>query len=800
MLHNYLITALRSFDRHKLHFILNVCGLGIGLAAAMLIALYANLEGNYDKQQPHTDSVWRVEQYFSQIGAKVPLANQNVLNRLSNLPGIEALYVLESRPVGDEYRVDGNSFKLDAIMGAEPNIRELLNIEVLDGNLEQALTAPDAIALSRSNAIKLFGSEHASGKTLQQGEKRWTVAAVFADLPQNTHFAFNGLVQKSPFADSFRNNNGYAYLRVTPGTDIDALTQALQQGYLELAYPGADSNIVALSLERLTDIHLNGGERFEMKTTGSRSAIYICIGLSVLLVLLAGFNFVNMSIAQSARRAKEVGVRKAMGAGKGQIVSQFLTESVLTTLIAALLACVLVELSLPWFNQLVERELTLNYLSMFGLGMLAVVLVTGLAAGAYPALFMAAFSAKRVLSGDLERGKTAIAVRKTLLTLQSGLSVALIIGAVLLQQQLQHLQTLPVGYRHEGKIQVVDIDSSKLMYTQNSQLLQRVRAIDGVKQVGVVDIDITNSFNSSMELSSANGVLANQSVPFIGMGMDASKLMGLELIAGRDFSNATASDWFHLPREGEAAASALLTESLARQAGFQSPEDAIGATLTTRDGRDTPFTLTVVGVVKDIRVGSARGEQAAPIIICGYTVNWYSRLVMDIDMQKLPAIRDELGTVLGQAINMYAPAVEVLSQNYAAIYRNDAKIVQLVGIFSVLAIVLACFGTFGLASFSALRRQKEVSVRKVLGASRISIVNLLAREFLTLVAISVALAFPLTFYLVGDWLGNFNERIDQSLWVYLLAATAVAAITWITVASIAFKAASSQPAQILRYE
>lgn len=800
MLNNYLRTAIRSFARNQLHFLLNVSGLAIGLAAAILIALYAHYEASYDSWLPDADRIVRVEQYIPQMATGIPMSNKNVLNRLRDLAGIEDLLLLQPLSSAEEFRIAERSYRLTGLMGTSANITDFIPLTVLAGDLPQVLRTPDQLALSSSYARLLFGNAEAVGQTLRQGERRWTVGAVFADLPQNSHFAFNALYMHKGFTESYSNNTSYNYYRLSATTDRAALASQLQQQYVKIAYPGEPADIVTLSLPAVTDIHLNGGLRYEMKTTGSRSSVYICVGLSLLLVVLAGFNFINMSIAQSARRAKEVGVRKALGASKGQIVTQFLTESVLTTAIAALLACVLVELSLAAFNQLVERQLVLHYFSEAGLALLLLVLLVGLSAGAYPAFFMAAFSAKRVLSGDLQRGTTAVLVRKTLLVFQSALSVGLMIGAVLLQQQLQYLQELPVGYQRDGKIQITEIASEQVLYKQNNQLLDRLRTIPGVTDVGIVDIAITSAFNSSMPLTTDNGVLKEQAIPFIGVGMQAVKVMGLDLIAGRDFSNQTASDWYLKPDEQHSQASAILTESLVRQAGYSSPEQALGKVLTSRDGTGGVFRLTVVGVVKDIKVGSARGAQPAPILICGYTHNWHSRLLLNIDMAQLPQIRSQLTAVLGQALNMHAPNIEVLSESYQAIYRNDDKTAQLVTVFSALAVVLACFGTFGLASFSALRRQKEVSVRKVLGASRLSIVNLLAHEFLQLVAISVLLAFPLTYWLVGDWLASFNQRIAQSGGLYLAAALVVGVITWLTVAAIAFRAASQRPAEVLRCE
>lgn len=800
MLSNYVVTALRSFARHRLHFMLNIAGLTLGLAASVLIALYARHEASYDSWLPSAERLYRVQQYIVPLNGGIPLTNKNTINRLRQTAGVDDVLLLEPLAATDEFRLGADSYRLTGVMGASANLTDFLPLTVLAGDLNLALTKPDQLAISLQLATRLFGQADPLGKTLQQGDKQWTIAAVFADVPDNSHFAFEALFQLKPFREHYGSNNSYAYLRVHPAADVAAVQAVLATEYVKIAYPGESPEMVKVTLEPVRGIHLNGNLRLEMKPSGTQSNLMICIGLSLLLVLLAGFNFVNMSIAQSARRAKEVGVRKAMGASRRQIIVQFLTESLLMTLLAGMLACAVAELMLPWFNGLVERQLQLHYLSDFGAGLLLVLVVTGVIAGAYPAFFMAAFSAKRVLSGDLQRGKTAVLVRKGLLTVQSALSVALIIAAVLLQQQLSHLQQLPIGYEREGRIQVADIPSEKILSVANPQLMQRVKAIPGVLDVGAVDIPITGSFNSSMPLNSDNGVLKEQLVPLIGVGYRPVDLLGLQLIAGRDFSESTASDWFHEPSDKLAKASVLLTQTLARQAGFSSAQDALGHVLSITDPNGKTYQLTVVGVVSDIKVGSARAEQPAPLLICGYTTNWYSKLLLKVDMQQLPAIRSELSKVLGQALNIYAPTIEVLADDYKAIYRGDERTALLVSIFSGLAIALACFGVFGLASFSALRRQKELSVRKVLGASRLSIVNLLASEFLLLVGFSIALAFPLTWWLVQDWLAGFNDRIGQSPWVYISAAFMVAAITWLTVASIAFKAANSRPADVLRCE
>ena len=798
MFKNYIMTAMRSFNQQKQHFLLNILGLSIGLAAAILVAMFAFNEASYDKQQPNAERVYRVNQYFTSLGVGGPMTNKDLMNTFKDMAEIEDILSLEPSPPGAEFVRDDVGYKLESILSASSNIADFVNIDLVAGDLAKVLSAPNMLALSEQYAIRIFGRADIVGETLIQGNKRWQIGAVFADLPENTHFFFQGLMKELPANTEYENMNSASYIRVKPGTDVEKLAETIEQRYMKIAYE--NPNLAKMTLHPLTSIHLTSNSNYEMKKNGSLSTLRICIGLSVLLILLAAFNFINMSIAQSAKRAKEVGVRKALGASKPQIICQFLVESLLITIIAALIACMLVELLTPAFNQLVDRQLSLNYDSTLGAAIAVVVLLIGLLAGIYPAMFMSAFSAKRVLSGDMQRGRTAIAVRKGLLVVQSALSVGLIIGALLLQQQLAYLQSLPVGYTKESKLIISDIAAKDILNKNNTVLLSRINAIDGVNKASVMDIDVTGSYNSSRTFTADNGQFTKQSLPIIGAGNDIAKTLGLTLVAGRDFSAKMAADWFNEVSETKATASAILTESLVKQAGYTTPSDAIGSTWRASAGKGQDLILTVVGVVKNIKVGSVKDAQPSTILICGYTSSWAGRVIVDMDASKILPIKAQLSSILEEILAIHDPQIDMLSENYRALYRNDERATEFVTLFSGLAVFLACVGTFGLASFSVLRRQKEIAVRKVLGASRISIMNLIAKEFLILVLGSIAIAFPLTYWLVGDWLANFNERVDQALWVYLIAALSVAAITWLTVASLAFKAASTRPSLTLRYE
>ncbi|ALQ06634.1 ABC transporter permease [Pseudoalteromonas sp. Bsw20308] len=795
---SYFITALRSFKQQKQHFILNVLGLSIGLASAILVALFAQNELSYDSQQPHAERVYRVGQDFSKLGLFViPIFNYSQgakaveYSQVEEVFGLTMVSMTREAMVDVQYRDQG--FKLSDLYGATPNIENFINMNTLAGDLKNAMSTPGSLALSESEALRIFGSVNVIGNTLQHEQGQYTVRAVFADLPSNTHFAFKNLVYVKHDPSNLMMNSSYVYMRLAPQADPIALADTLSKQY----FNGQMAGQIAIEFHPLLDLHLIAKSPFEMKAGGAKQVVMICAGLSVLLILIAGFNFINMTVAQSTRRAKEVGVRKALGASKGQLVTQFLAESMLVALLSMITACVLVELLLPSFNQLVDRELVVIYFSAFGLGIMSVVIAVGILAGLYPALFISSFSAKRVLSGDLQRGSTATWVRKSLLTLQASLAIGLIIASITLLNQLSHLQSLPLGYQTQQRLVVSELPVQSVFTQQPSALINRLTAIDGVEQATIIDTRLTVSINNTLQPTWPNGESSGGITPVIGSGFDVVKGLGLTLIAGRDFSREFSSDWATRANEVTTVGT-IITETVAKQAGYSNVADIVGQTIKDT-GRNVD--MRVVGVVKDVKIGNAQDANSNIMFLCGFNyLAPVSEVILTVNLQKLPAIKQEVIAALAEVSNIYEPKINLLAENYKAVLKADERVSFVVLIFTGLAVFLTCLGTFGLASFATIRRQKEVAVRKVLGASRISIMNLLAKEFLILVLVSVAIAYPITYWLVGDWLANFNERVDQALWVYLIAALSVAVITWLTVASLAFKAASTRPSLTLRYE
>jgi putative ABC transport system permease protein len=802
MIVNYFVTALRAIKKDKQHFFLNVSGFSVGIAAAILMALFVQHELSYDKHQPDSERVYLAHTDWTSIGLQaISQSSYSNAETFKNHSQVEDIFRLVKSDdlsrlnLGGSklVQVDGNDYRLNNFYSASTNILDFIALDIIAGDITQALTQPNQLVLSESEALRLFGESLVVGRTLKNQQGQYTIGAIFKDLAQNSHAQFDSLIHMP--AKFIQEGQGYAYYKLLANTDIASFEQQLTTK-LHKSWGQEGSSTITMTLINMEDLHLKSNGPFVMKEGGSSTVLQICIALSVMLIVIASINFINLNIAQSAKRAKEVGVRKALGASKWQLVGQFLTESFLVVTLAALIAFTLVETSLPVFNQMVDRQLSLN--SGFILSASILILAIGLLSGLYPALFVASFSAKRVLSGDLVRGATAVFVRKLTLCLQGALSVGLIIAAIFLSQQINLIDNLAVGYEKSSRLVIKELPSEALYTQKNNSLLTSIRNFPGVEQVTLSSIDLTNDIKGSLYLSWPNGETLTGPQPTIATGYYAVETLGLTLLAGRDFSPQFSGDWYQIDDAKNSTVGVLVSRRMVELAGYPSPESVIGLTLMDTESK---LTAKVVGVIENVKVGSAR-QQALPISI---NLGFYGPLstghiIIKASNANMAKLRSQVRQLIRQELHLSDVKITTLADDYANAHKNEHRALEMVTLFSLLAIFLSCLGTFGLASFATLRRQKEVAMRKVLGASRLSIVNLLAKEFLLLVAISIVIAYPLSYWLIGDWLANFNERIEQTVWVYVIAAAMITVITWLTVASLAFKAASSRPSLTLRDE
>jgi putative ABC transport system permease protein len=800
MIANYFITALRAIKKDKQHFFLNVIGFSIGIAAAILMALFAQYELSYDKQHTDSEHIYLAHADYTAVGLQVISHSIfNVADKLKNHSQLEASFTLGTANPTNQYisnlvEVNGNYLSLNGFYAASSNILDFIHLEILAGDITQAFSKPNQLVLSESEAKRIFGSINIIGKSLNHKKGQYTIGAVFKDLPDNTHFKFDSLLHMP--SNVIQDGEGYVYYKLLPNADIAAFNRQLTKEH-HILRPWMVNKGITMKLINIEDLHMESNGPFVMKKGGSLTVLKICIALSAVLVLIASINFINLNIAQAATRAKEIGVRKALGATKSQLVLQFLTEYFLVVALAGLIALSLVELILPLFNQMMHSQLSFNYGSAFMLIVSIVILVVGLLSGLYPALFISSFSAKRGISGDFVRGGTAILVRKLTLCFQGALSVGLIIAAASLFQQMLLIDNLDVGYEKSSRLMVRGLPSDALYKKEHNPLFTEIKKLPGVLQVTASNTDLTHVFISTLDFVWPNGETLEGRQPTIFVSYDAVETLGLTLLAGRGFSPDFGSDWFQRDKEKNTTAGVIVSRRMLELAGYQSPESVIGLILTSTHVK---IKAKIVGVIENVKIGSAR-EQVLPMsLYLGNPWGGIGNLVIKANHVNMATLRKQVQQIITKELQLSDVQITTISDDYASAHKNENRALEMVSVFSVLAIFLTCLGTFGLASFAALRRQKEVAIRKVLGSSRLSIVNLLAKEFLLLVAISIVIAYPLSYWLIGDWLAHFNERIEQSLWVYLVSATFITMLTWITVASCAFKSASTRPSLILHDE
>lgn len=796
---NYFITGIRAVLRHKTHLALNLLGLTTGLASALLILLYASYELGYDQMHPNAENSYRLEQFFLPVNQRFPVSSPAMKALLENYD--QGIKVTRINSGADTLRLAGSSqqLSLQKAQAVDANITDFFQIEVLQGDLTAALTQPNQIALSEQEALRLFGQTSVLGQQFQLGDQRYTVSALYR-MPEQSHFQAGSLRRISDEVANGRLavNNVYSYIHIPYGLDQRALLQELTTQLNQQAYQGG--KVTELQLRALTDIHLHSNLAYEFNVNGSAGTVQISLVLAALLLLIAAINFINMSTARAAMRAKEVGVRKALGASRSQLFVQFILESLLIACCAGLLAAVAVELVLPEFNLLVNRPLQLNYIGNFGLILLASVFSVGALAGVYPAVFISAFDAKKVLSGDFQRGNTAIWLRKGLLVLQGAITIGLLVASVVLQQQLQLLQNQSTGYQREARLMVNAVENSLLFHAENKNLLQSLQKVEGVNAVSMLDMQITDTISQAMDIQ-LPGQTADTALPPIsqmGTGFDIAKTAGLTLLAGRDFSETYQSDWYQTHGD-HATAAVIITESLARKAGYTNLQDVIGQQWLLPG--DVPILrMQVVGVVADIQVGSALKQQEPLLLICGRSPMTYANIMLSMAPDMAVSARDKVQQLLSERLQRQDLKLSWLSDDYNAIYQNQQRQGKVIAIFAALAIALTCVGLFGLAAFSAEQRSREVAMRKVLGAGRFNLVNLLASEYLKLMAISAVLAIPATFWALNSWLSEFSVRISQNPLWYLLAAAVTFAICWCTVAALAWQVAGRKPAMVLRQQ
>jgi len=792
MLKNYLLTALRNLWKQKGFTAINLTGLALGMACSLLILLWVQDERGVDSFHAKGDRLFYVYER-NQMGGKLqswywtqgPLAEE----LKKSIPEVEASTMISSS-VNGIFSVGDKKIKEEGF-AAQPDFFSMFSYPVLEGNGVVALGAPDGISISRRMAIEFFGSPNgAIGKSvLYNNKKQFMVRAVYEDFGPRVAYqgqfvmAWKGYVEDG-------NDWARGFAAVDPSTCVllktgvkPAVAEAKMRHLLD-NYPTENKNIkIELAMQRFRDRYLHSDFDAAGYPTSGRIAYVQLFGIIALFILIiACINFMNLTTARSVKRAKEIGVRKVMGAVRGLLIRQFIGEAILMASLSAILALMIVSLALPAFNLLTGKAIVLPMGQPVFWGSLAgITLLTGLLSGSYPAFYLSGFNAIRVLKAALPSGTRGDALfRKGLVVFQFTLSIVLILSTILITQQIHYMQHARLGYDRENLVYLpIEGEMSKKLDVLQSEAAR----VPGVAQVTLYSGGNPSWMGSGTLGMSWTGKDANESVRWIheNIGPDFLKTMKIELVAGRDFSPEYPTD----------SSGVILNETAVKLIGYKDP---IGKTLYAYN---TP--LHIVGVVKDFHFQSLH-EAILPLVLAPGRKEYYETVVVRTKAGQTPVAMAGLEKLYRQLNPAFPWSYRFADAEYAAMYKSEEVTGRLSVLFAMLAISISCLGLLGLSLFTAEQRVREIGIRKVLGASVFSLFSMLSRSFLGLVGISYLIAAPLGWWAMHRWLGSFAYRTDISAWTFVVAGLLAVTVALATVCWHTLRAAGANPVRSLRSE
>ena len=802
MLRNYLVIAYRNLLRHKAFSLINILGLAIGMAVCLLIFQYVSFEMSYDQFHENNTDIYRIrlDRYDKgELSTQWAGGSAAVGHAAKDkFPEILAHAVLTGRNAVISY--NNREFREQNIFFATDSMFSVFSFPMIEGDPKTALSEPLSVVITEEMARKYFGDEPAMGKTLEiNGDNLLKVTGILKDIPDNSHlqfdflFSFSTLVQGNPsILTSWQWDGFLSYIKLRPDADPKALAQKINDlaAEEEKEYLAQANHRMDFSLQPITDIHLYSNFMVEAGPNGDGDSVFFLSIIAVFVLIIAWVNYINLSTARSVDRAREVGLRKTTGANRGQLISQFLFESFLINLLASGIALTIFQFAKGWLADLTGIPTAYNLWSTpaFWLAFTGMLAIGSLLAGLYPAFVLSSFQPVQVLKGALNSGNSSgngFNLRKALVVLQFAISVALIVGTLGVREQITFMTNYDLGLNIEQTMVirgpgVADSTYADKIISYESELLKSPE----ISQFSLSTLIPGN------RTSNAGGIR------LVGMDESESKqygffwvnngfidLYGLDVIAGRKFAEESFRD----------TNTVIFNEAAVKHLGFDKPEEVIGKRIEFWG--DQP---TVIGVVKDFHVLSLK-EEFRPTIMRYYPIlgSFQSIKVNTANLEETIAYAEEQYKSFfpGNPFEYF-----FADEYFDAQYKSDRQFGQVFGIFTVLAILVACLGLFGLASFIIVKRTKEIGVRKVLGASVGQIIYLLSRDFLLLVIGANIVALPLAYWGISYWLETFPVRMAISPWLFILPFLIVVFIAWATVSLQTLKTANANPAKSLRYE
>lgn len=807
MFKNYFKIAYRNLLKKKVYSFINILGLGVGMACCVLIFVFVQDELSYDNYHEKGDRIYRlthgsrsdeglkegddVSPFWVWHNAPVGPAMKE------EFPEVEKIVQFSGR--ADLLLTYGETtLQEDGVFFMDSTVFDVFSWKLLQGDPKTALVAPFSIVLTESTAKKYFGDEDALGKTLKGSESAgranagdYTVTGVMADVPSNSHFTFNALLSLSTFKlsnpgvfDAWGYVDFYTYFLVNEGFDPVAF-EAKLPGFIKRRATDTNEDY-AIKVEALKDFYLRTTAQRLPGETGSLTNIYVFSMIGVFILIIAMINFMNLSTARSMERAKEVGIRKSIGADRSSLIYQFLGESLIIVFLAALVAIVFVSVALPMMNDLTGKVFTVNQLVnwktvpfFFG-----IMLIVGLLAGSYPAFVLSSFQPVLILKGINKSSTQGAFLRKGLVVFQFSLSIALIAGTMIVYTQMGHLLDKDMGFDKEQML-VLDYNYDEQVNYMSSALKSEMEALPSVTSAAF-SRSVPGSYfpNAYTMIQNAEGEMVGMAQPVFQVGIDFVNHYDLELVAGRSYSRDYPSD---------SSSALVINEATARQYGYSNPADIVGKKFDQwgRAGE-------VIGVVKDFNyISLHRTIEPLTLPFEPYASRYLSLKISGGD---IPATIAQVQGIWEKLSPQRPFLYSFLDEDFNTQYQSDFRFRKIFTTFSVLAILIACLGLLGLATYTAEQRTKEIGVRKVLGADVSSIVGLLSKDFIKLVLVAIVIATPVSWYAMNQWLEGFAYQVPVHWWTFGIAGVLAVVVALATISFQSIKAALMNPVKSLRSE
>lgn len=793
MLQNYIKIAFRNIKKHKGYSLINILGLAVGIAVCTLIYLYVTHEMSYDQYHSKSDRIYRVtidhpRAHIAMTPSMILPTSKRLFPEVEN--GVRLFDAGSFSPL--VVRHENRVFEERSIVFADSTLFDVFDFEMITGNENGALKNPGTVVLTQYMSERYFGDDDAVGQTLEIGGSDYEVTGVIQNIPENSHFTFDFFLSMSSrsgwsqLSDSeWRAANFFTYIVLQDGANISDLSQKanafVQQQLSENDFAAA----LTLEFEPLENIHLYSEVNEDIQPQGDIRYILAAIAIAIVVLVIACINYMNLATARSSLRAREVGIRKVLGSERNRLIGQFFGESAFLTVLSIGVSILLVELVMPWFNQLTGQTLAIDYTSLQFWGIIVSLgIIVTLLAGSYPALMLSSFKPVAVLKGGSTKGGNA-RLRKYLVVFQFTASIFLIISTMVIYQQIQFMQQKDLGYKQDNVLVLTAYREVENRFEAFRSEMQNVPGFVEAAMASDTPTNIGAGYGPDVEGVDEG---PNYMVNGLRVSPEFTDAMNIEIVAGRTF---TEGDFTRANQPEDYEYSILVNQSAAESLGF-SPDDIVG-----RKARISGGEGPIIGVVKDFHFSSLH-RPIEPLFI--FPRDGFNKLLLSFNTSDISTTLNETQAAWENMFPQYPFEYQFLDQEYNALYQQETRAGNIFTSFAILAIFVACLGLVGLASFMVEQRTREIGIRKVLGATSTQVMTLFSKDFLILVAIGFLISVPLAWYAMSNWLQNFAYQIDLRWSIFLIAGLATLIIAFATVSWQAVQAAKLDPAESLRAE